>query len=81
MRHTKYDIQDAECDIQHTIYEIASTTVENPLQISPFLQNKPNFRKSQMNKTNVLTRDYENKTLGGSGKTNPKQTQFIMANL
>jgi len=51
------------------------------------MQNKPNFRKSQMNVNKVLTKDYENKTLGERGKnkpnsnpikpkTNPKQTQY-----
>jgi hypothetical protein len=49
-----------------------STTVECALQIHPLLQNKPNFRKSQMNKSNVLTRDYKNKTLGESGKNKAK---------
>jgi hypothetical protein len=39
------------------------------------MQNEPNFRKSQMNVNKVLTKDYENKTLGGVGKTNPKRTQ------
>jgi len=36
------------------------------------MQNEPNFRKSQMNVTKVLTRDYENKTLGQRGKNEPK---------
>ena len=56
-----------------------STTVENPLQISHFMQNKPNFPESQMNVNKVLTKDYENKTLGEHGKnkpnSNPIQTQ------
>ena len=38
-----------------------STSVENPLQIGPFMQNKPNFRKSQMNANSCATTDYENK--------------------
>ncbi|HIJ54252.1 MAG TPA: hypothetical protein HPP66_14045 [Planctomycetes bacterium] len=58
---------------------LSSTTVVSALQISLFMQNKPNFRKSQMNVNNVLTRDYENKTLGECGKnkpnSNPIQTQ------
>ncbi len=29
-----------------------------------FMQNKPNFQKAQMNATTVLTKDYENETLG-----------------
>jgi hypothetical protein len=53
-----------------------STLVESALQIRLFMQNKANFRKSQMNVNKVLTRDYKKRTLGGVGKTNPKQTQF-----
>ena len=45
-----------------------------------FIQNKPNFQKSQMNVSPVITKDYEKKTLGEHGKnkpnTNPIQTQF-----
>ncbi len=56
-----------------------STFVESALQISSFLTNKPNFQKAQMNVNNVLTVDYENKTLGERGKnkpnSNPKQSQ------
>jgi len=56
-----------------------STTVENPLQIAPFMQNKPNFGKSQMNVSRFSTRDYEKRTLGERGKnkpnTKPIQTQ------
>ena len=39
------------------------------------MQNKPNFRKSQMNVNKALTKDYENVCLRRSGKTNPIQTQ------
>ncbi len=43
------------------------------------MQNKPNFRKSQMNVNKVLTKNYENKTLSerrkNKAKTNPIQTQ------
>ena len=35
-----------------------STSVENPLQIVPFMQNKPNFRKPKMNVNLTLTKDY-----------------------
>jgi len=37
-----------------------STTVEDSLQIAPFMQNKPNFQKSQMNVNPYNTMDYEN---------------------
>jgi len=57
-----------------------STTVEDPLQIAPFMQNEPNFRKAQMNLNFYLTKDYEKRTLGKRGKnkpnTNPIQTQY-----
>ncbi len=36
------------------------------------MQNKANFRKSQMNVTYIIIKDYENKTLGESGKNKPK---------
>ena len=45
-----------------------STTVEKPLQISSFMQNKANFPDAQMNVNKVLTKEYENKTLSRSGK-------------
>ncbi len=38
-----------------------STSVEKPLQISSFMQNKPNFQKSQMNANLYNTTDYERK--------------------
>jgi hypothetical protein len=36
------------------------------------MQNEPNFQKSQMNVNNVLTKDYDKKTLGQRGKNEPK---------
>ena len=44
------------------------------------MQNKANFGKAQMNVTKVLTMDYKNKTLGGSGK-NKANTKPNKANL
>jgi len=62
------------------------TTVERALQIRLFMQNEPNFPKSQMNVNKVLSRDYEKRTLGQRGKNEPKtnpikanQTQFILS--
>ncbi len=52
-----------------------STSIEDSLQIRLFMQNKANFGKAQMNVNKVSIKDYENKTLGGLGKTNPKRTQ------
>ena len=57
-----------------------STTVERTLQIRPFMQNKANFRKSQMNVNKVLTKNYEQMDTWSSGKnkanTKPIQTQY-----
>ena len=55
------------------------TDVMSALQIKLFMQNKPNFRKSQMNVNKVLTKDYEKRTLGERGKNEPK-TNPIKAN-
>jgi hypothetical protein len=44
-----------------------------------FMQNEPNFPKSQMNVTKALTKEYEKKTLGEHGKNEPK-TNPIKAN-
>jgi len=37
-----------------------STSVENPLQIGLFMQNKPNFRKAKMRLSCLYTKDYQN---------------------
>jgi hypothetical protein len=50
----------------------SSTLVESALQINPFLTNKAKFRKSQINVTYVITRNYEIKDTWWSGK---KQSQ------
>ncbi len=47
------------------------TLVKKSLQIRLFMQNEPNFRKSQMNVNKVLTNAYEEKTLGEHGKNEP----------
>jgi hypothetical protein len=55
------------------------TTVESALQIDPFMQNKPNFQKSQMNVKSFHTVAYEiiaNWTLGkNKPNSNPIRTQ------
>ena len=60
--------------------KLPSTTVENPLQISSFMQNKANLPDDQMNVNKVLTRDYENETLSERGKnkanTNPIKPNY-----
>jgi len=55
---------------------LASTLVENPLQIDLFMQNKPNFRKSQMNLSVCMKIAYENKSNWTLGENKPNQTQF-----
>ncbi len=50
---------------------LPSTSVENPLQIDLFMQNKPNFRKSQMNVNPYNAKDYENKSNWTLGENKP----------
>ena len=49
------------------------------------MQNKANFRKSQMNVNKLLTKDYENETLGKRGKkqsqTKPNKAKFKKAKM
>ena len=67
------------CLLPSVLCLLSSTTVVSALQIAHFMQNKPNFRKAQINVSRVSTKDYENKTLGERGKnkpnSNPIQTQ------
>ncbi len=59
---------------------LPSTSVESPLQISSFMQNKPNFRKSQVNVKSIHTVVYENKSNWTLGENKPN-TKPIKANL
>jgi len=56
-----------------------STTVENPLQIDLFMQNKPNVKYAQIIVKSYIKSKYEIMDTWLSGKnkpkTNPKQTQ------
>jgi len=54
---------------------LPSTSVENPLQINLFMQNKPNFQKSQMNVKFIQERIMKINAIGHLVKTNPIQTQ------
>jgi len=86
--HLYFDIVSiVRCPVEDFVLRISyfaglriSTTVESSLQIRPFLTNKANFRKSQMNVTCLLTREYEKKDTWWSGKnkpnSNPIQSQF-----
>ncbi len=64
---------------------LPSTSVESPLQIDPFMQNKANFRKSQMNVNPYNTTYYENKsnwTLGeNKPNSNPIKPNFRRAQM
>jgi hypothetical protein len=48
-----------------------STFVENFLQINLFLQNKANFRKSQMDVTLIITSNYKKKSKWTFGENKP----------
>ena len=56
------------------------TDVMSALQIGPFLTNKPNFRKSQINVSDYITKDYDEMDTWSIRKnkpnSNPIQTQF-----
>ncbi len=79
--HLDFDIvSDFDIRISYFASHGTSTSVEDSLQIRLFMQNEPNFRKSQMNVNKVLTKDYVNKTLGEHGK-NKAKTKPNKANL
>jgi len=60
-----YKVPDIYVPIRHYICRESST---NQL---PFMQNKPNFRKSQMNVSILLQKDYENKSNWTIGQNKP----------
>ena len=66
-------------DLWYVVYSLYSTNVECSLQIYLFMQNKANFRKSQMNVNNYIAVDYVKMDTWSSWKkqsqTNPKQSQ------
>ena len=59
------------CQLSSVNCPRSCTSVENALQISPFMQNKPNFQKVKLNVNKVLTEDYGKRTLGQRGKNKP----------
>jgi hypothetical protein len=77
--HLDFDIvSTARCpaeNLELRISDFASlgifTTVESPLQIAPFMQNKANFRKSQMNVSIFSQEVYENKSNWTLGENKP----------
>jgi len=76
-------IQYQACSIEYRASRIENhgahgtifTTVVSALQINLFMQNKANFRKSQMNVSPVISIDYEKMDTWSSGKTKPIQSQ------
>ncbi len=72
--------RDMRYAIRNTQYEhLPSTFVENPLQIGPFMQNKPNFPKSQMNVNTYNTKNYENKRNWTIGQSKPNSNPISKA--
>jgi hypothetical protein len=67
------------CPLSPVLCRLISTPVERALQIHPFLTNKANFQKSQMNVSNDITMEYEQMDTWSHGKnkakTKPIQTQ------
>jgi hypothetical protein len=64
------------CKLATGNWKLDSTNVECSLQIAPFMQNKPNFRKTQMNVTYFISKNYEQRTMNNELKNKPKQSQF-----
>ena len=89
IRYTLYEVLHAirctQYAIQATSDEFAFTTVENALQIDPFMQNKPNFPDDQMNVNKVLTKTYENNPCSGllenKPNSNPNKANFRKAKM
>ncbi len=57
-----------------------STTVEDSLQIGPFMQNKPNLPNAQMNVNNYYIKDYQN-FIPLAGQKNKPNSNPIKPNL
>ncbi len=81
----EYQLSSVVCHLSSVICLRPSTSVENPLQINSFMQNKPNFRKSQMNLKLCKQMAYEYKhdwTIGQSKpNSNPIKPNFRKAKM
>jgi len=64
IRNTQYARRNCPLQLSRELYK-------SPL----FMQNKPKVKIGKMNITSYITKDYENETLGESGKNKAKQTQ------
>ena len=62
------------------IYSFTHLLIHSFTHLLIIMQNKPNLLAPQMNVSSVLTKDYENETLGERGKnkakTNPNKPNF-----
>jgi len=62
-----------------------STIVENPLQIGPIMQNKPNLPDAQMNVTSFGKRDYDDlaalRLRKNKPNSNPNKPNFLNAQI
>ena len=63
-----------DCQLASVNFPLSSTSVENPLQIGPFLQNKANLLMQKINATFFSTKDYENEIIFMLQKNKPKQS-------
>jgi len=66
--------------IANACHSTSSTIVENPLQIGPIMQNKPNFKIGKMNATFFTTKPYQDPPLRrlpeNKPNTNPNKPNF-----
>ncbi len=58
-------------------WQLYSTFVEYSLQIGLFMQNKPNFRKSQMNVSIFSKKAYEDKSNWTLGENKPNSNPIL----
>ena len=81
-----YRLSSIVCSLSSVLYTCSERTTNRHL----FMQNEPNFRKSQMNVNKVLTKDYGKMDTWWSGKNEPnlsrrspwrrrKRTQLVAA--
>ncbi len=73
-----YELPSTNCPNRRKAPSLAATTNKPPIQprlpnnYNIIMQNKANFSDDQMNVNKVLTKDYEEMTLGEYGKNEPK---------
>jgi hypothetical protein len=64
-------LSSVNCQLTTVNRLVSFTSVENPLQISLFLQNKPNFADALMNVSSYKTMNYEQITMNNANKNKP----------